>query len=179
MSKVAVVTGGTSGIGRATALALKDAGYTVYELSRRAEGVEGLHHIAADVTDQQAVNDAVAQMRFARDDDVYYPHALQQYKLAIYCARYFQNPLSEVAALYNNPLDPDDCDLLQLELNPYQSVIPPSFLRKTLVMEICNELVSAGVVLQDVMAYLDGYCGYGMGVSSDSARSVPPRLRLP
>ena len=62
MSKVAVVTGGTSGIGRATALALKDAGYTVYELSRRAEGVEGLHHISADVTDQQAVNDAVAQI---------------------------------------------------------------------------------------------------------------------
>ena len=65
MSKVAVVTGGTSGIGRATALALKDAGYTVYELSRRAEGVEGLHHIAADVTDQQAVNDAAAQIMAA------------------------------------------------------------------------------------------------------------------
>ena len=65
MSKVAVVTGGTSGIGRATALALKDAGYTVYELSRRAEGVEGLHHISADVTDQQAVNDAVAQIMAA------------------------------------------------------------------------------------------------------------------
>ena len=65
MSKVAVVTGGTSGIGRATALALKDAGYAVYELSRRAEGVEGLHHISADVTDQQAVNDAVAQIMAA------------------------------------------------------------------------------------------------------------------
>ena len=65
MSKVAVVTGGTSGIGRATALSLKDAGYTVYELSRRAEGVEGLHHIAADVTDQQAVNDAAAQIMAA------------------------------------------------------------------------------------------------------------------
>ena len=62
MSKVAVVTGGTSGIGLATALALKDSCYAVYELSRRAEGVEGLHHIAADVTDQQAVNDAVAQI---------------------------------------------------------------------------------------------------------------------
>ena len=62
MSKVAVVTGGTSGIGRATALALKDAGYTVYELSRRAEGVGGLHHLSADVTDQQAVNDAAAQI---------------------------------------------------------------------------------------------------------------------
>ena len=60
--KVAVVTGGTSGIGRATALALKDAGCTVYELSRRAEGVEGLHHISADVTDENAVNAAVAQV---------------------------------------------------------------------------------------------------------------------
>lgn len=65
MSKVAIVTGGTSGIGRATALALKDAGYTVYELSRRAEGVEGLHHISADVTDQQAVDAAVAQVMAA------------------------------------------------------------------------------------------------------------------
>lgn len=65
MSKVAIVTGGTSGIGRATALALKDAGYTVYELSRRTEGVEGLHHIAADVTDEQAVDAAVAQVMAA------------------------------------------------------------------------------------------------------------------
>ena len=49
-NRIAIVTGGTSGIGRATALALKAAGCTVYELSRRAEGVEGLHHIAADLT---------------------------------------------------------------------------------------------------------------------------------
>ncbi len=60
--KVAVVTGGTSGIGRATALALKGAGCTVYELSRRAEGVEGLHHISADVTDESAVRAAVAEI---------------------------------------------------------------------------------------------------------------------
>lgn len=110
-----------------------------------------------EVPEVVIIDDAVAQLRYARDNDVYYPHALQKYKLAIYCARFFQNPLSEVAALYNNPLDPDDCDLLRLELNPYQSVIPPSFLRRVLVMEICNELVSAGLVLQDTMAYLDGY----------------------
>ena len=61
-SKVAVVTGGTSGIGKATALALQKAGCTVYELSRRAEGVEGLRHISADVTDEAAVNAAVAQL---------------------------------------------------------------------------------------------------------------------
>ena len=61
-SRVAVVTGGTSGIGKATALALKKAGCTVYELSRRADGVEGLRHISADVTDEAAVNAAVAQI---------------------------------------------------------------------------------------------------------------------
>ena len=61
-SKVAVVTGGTSGIGKATALALQKAGCTVYELSRRVEGVEGLRHISADVTDEAAVNAAVAQI---------------------------------------------------------------------------------------------------------------------
>ena len=60
--KVAIVTGGTSGIGRATALALQDAGCTVYELSRRAEGVEGLHHIAADVTKEETVRAAVAEV---------------------------------------------------------------------------------------------------------------------
>lgn len=55
MSKIAVVTGGTSGIGRETALYLTQNGCTVYELSRRAEGVEGLRHISADVTDEESV----------------------------------------------------------------------------------------------------------------------------
>lgn len=61
-NRIAIVTGGTSGIGRATALALKAAGCTVYELSRRAEGVEGLHHIAADVTKEETVRAAVAEV---------------------------------------------------------------------------------------------------------------------
>lgn len=45
-----------------TALALKDAGYTVYELSRRAQGVEGLNHLVADVTDDAAVKNAVDEI---------------------------------------------------------------------------------------------------------------------
>ena len=61
-NRVAIVTGGTSGIGRATALALKEAGCTVYELSRRAQGVEGLHHIRADITDETQVRAAVQQV---------------------------------------------------------------------------------------------------------------------
>lgn len=62
MSKIAVVTGGTSGIGRETALYLAKNGCTVYELSRRAEGVAGLHHISADVTDEASVRRAVEQI---------------------------------------------------------------------------------------------------------------------
>ena len=59
MRKVAVVTGGTAGIGKQTALALKAAGYTVYELSRRAQGVEGLHHLVADITREELVDAAI------------------------------------------------------------------------------------------------------------------------
>ena len=62
MSEIAVITGGTSGIGRATALYLRDAGYTVYELSRREQGVEGLHHIRCDITDEDQVRAAVAEI---------------------------------------------------------------------------------------------------------------------
>ena len=62
MSKIAVVTGGTSGIGKETALYLAKNGCTVYELSRRAEGVAGLHHISADVTDETSVRRAVEQI---------------------------------------------------------------------------------------------------------------------
>ena len=62
MSEIAVITGGTSGIGRATALCLRDAGYDVYELSRREQGVEGLHHIRCDITDEDQVCAAVAEI---------------------------------------------------------------------------------------------------------------------
>ena len=51
MSKIAVVTGGTSGIGRETALYLAYHGCTVSALRRRAQGVAGLRHNSAAVTD--------------------------------------------------------------------------------------------------------------------------------
>ena len=59
---VCLITGGTSGIGRCTALEMRAAGYTVYELSRRETGVEGLHHIPTDVTDEAAVQRAVDEV---------------------------------------------------------------------------------------------------------------------
>ena len=59
MSKIALITGGSSGIGRCTAEALCDAGCRVYEFSRRNIPAEGIVHINIDVTDEAAVQNAV------------------------------------------------------------------------------------------------------------------------
>lgn len=58
-NKIAVVTGGSGGIGRCTAAALRDAGCTVYELSRRDVRTKGIIHITADVTDESQVRSAI------------------------------------------------------------------------------------------------------------------------
>ena len=58
---VAIVTGGTSGIGRATARALRAAGCQVYTVSRR-EADEETGHLQADVTDEEAVRSAVERV---------------------------------------------------------------------------------------------------------------------
>ena len=62
MAEVAIVTGGSSGIGLAAARHLHRCGYTVYTLSRRESRQEGLRHIRADVTDEQAIRQAVEQV---------------------------------------------------------------------------------------------------------------------
>lgn len=53
--RVAVVTGGSSGIGRATAGLFAEKGWTVYELSRRGQNSGGVRHITADVTDEASL----------------------------------------------------------------------------------------------------------------------------
>ena len=55
MNRVAIVTGGTSGIGLATAQALRDAGATVYVVSRHPAALEGLHSLVADVSDEAQI----------------------------------------------------------------------------------------------------------------------------
>ena len=57
--KIAVVTGGSSGIGRAAALSLSNSGCKVYELSRRDNPPYGVTHLSADVTDEQQVRSAI------------------------------------------------------------------------------------------------------------------------
>ena len=60
--KTALVTGGSSGIGRSTAAALKNAGFAVYEFSRRNVPQDGIKHISVDVTDEDAVQKAVEKI---------------------------------------------------------------------------------------------------------------------
>ncbi|UTC43260.1 SDR family NAD(P)-dependent oxidoreductase [Treponema sp. OMZ 857] len=62
---IAVVTGGTSGIGLETAKALSDRGYAVYTVSRR--GLDGYMpkcggHFSADVTDECALTKVFAEI---------------------------------------------------------------------------------------------------------------------
>ena len=66
--RIAIVTGGTSGIGLAGAEALSSAGYRVYTFSRRgnegkpSEGASGICHMAVDVTSEEAVKAAVDEI---------------------------------------------------------------------------------------------------------------------
>jgi NAD(P)-dependent dehydrogenase (short-subunit alcohol dehydrogenase family) len=64
-SKAVLVTGCSSGIGRATALRLSRAGWTVYATARRPESLAelaqaGCHTLALDVTDEDSMRAAVA-----------------------------------------------------------------------------------------------------------------------
>ena len=62
MQKVAIVTGGSSGIGKCTARELKRRGCVVYEFSRREMQEEGILHLTADITDEQQVKAAVDEV---------------------------------------------------------------------------------------------------------------------
>ena len=55
-----LISGGSSGIGKATVDLFAARGWMVYELSRHGESREHVRHIHCDVTDEQSVLDAVA-----------------------------------------------------------------------------------------------------------------------
>lgn len=59
MEKVCLITGGTSGIGLHTAKVMAEGGYVVYEISRRKEGNEYIHHFQGDVTDEARLKSIV------------------------------------------------------------------------------------------------------------------------
>ncbi len=60
--KTLIISGGSSGIGRATALLFAKKGYHVYDLSRHGVTGDGITHIFCDVTDEQSCIDAVNEV---------------------------------------------------------------------------------------------------------------------
>lgn len=70
MSKTAIVTGASGGIGRAVAAELVKRGCTVYDLSRSEKPQEGVSHIACDVTDEASVRAAVDAVAAKGDIDI-------------------------------------------------------------------------------------------------------------
>ena len=62
MSKVAVITGASSGIGRYTAISLRDMGCVVYDLSRRNIPIDDVKHIKTDITVESEVLSAAKEI---------------------------------------------------------------------------------------------------------------------
>lgn len=60
--KVLVITGGSSGIGLATAKTFARNGYAVYDLSRSGCDYRGVTHVFCDVTDENLVQNAVSKV---------------------------------------------------------------------------------------------------------------------
>jgi len=68
-NKVVVITGGTTGIGRATMDLLRGRGATVYNLDIQSDGCDGDFHISCDVTDHASVTAAI-DLIIARDGKI-------------------------------------------------------------------------------------------------------------
>lgn len=66
MGHVVVITGGSSGIGKATAALFAQKGHTVYELSRTGKSENGVTHITADITKSEEIQAAFAEV-FSRE----------------------------------------------------------------------------------------------------------------
>jgi NAD(P)-dependent dehydrogenase (short-subunit alcohol dehydrogenase family) len=62
MSKVAVITGASGGIGHFTAKAFAENGYTVYAISRKAGTLDTVNYLQADVTDEDSVKAAFTKI---------------------------------------------------------------------------------------------------------------------
>ncbi len=59
MTKVCIITGASSGIGKATAENMLKRGYKVYGISRRGGDIDNVVSLRADVTDEQEILKAV------------------------------------------------------------------------------------------------------------------------
>ena len=57
-----VISGGSSGIGKATAMLFAERGWRVFELSRHGQSHDGIIHIDCDVCSEQSTRQAIAEV---------------------------------------------------------------------------------------------------------------------
>ena len=62
MSKVLVISGGSSGIGKATTSFFAERGWCVFELSRHGVSHEGIIHVNCDVCSEESTREAITEV---------------------------------------------------------------------------------------------------------------------
>ncbi len=62
MNRTLVISGGSSGIGKATASLFAERGWRVFELSRHGASAEGITHVDCDVTSEESCRAAITQV---------------------------------------------------------------------------------------------------------------------
>ena len=65
--KTLVISGGSSGIGKATAMLFAERGWRVFELSRHGQSHDGIIHVTCDVCDSDSANSAIQQVMTQTD----------------------------------------------------------------------------------------------------------------
>lgn len=107
--------------------------------------------------DVLVLDDSVACLRMHTANTTIYPPDLHDFLFPIYLARFAQNPLREVAALWNQTTDPLHSAIFDLELDEDQALISPPLLLREFEKVLCIEVASAGISLHDTAMYLDGF----------------------
>ncbi|MBQ6724315.1 MAG: SDR family oxidoreductase [Paludibacteraceae bacterium] len=65
--KTLVISGGSSGIGKATAMLFAERGWRVFELSRHGQSHDGIIHVTCDVCDSTSAHNAIQEVMTQTD----------------------------------------------------------------------------------------------------------------
>jgi len=65
--KTLVISGGSSGIGKATAMLFAERGWRVFELSRHGQSHDGITHVTCDVCDSTSAHNAIQEVMTQTD----------------------------------------------------------------------------------------------------------------
>ena len=83
--KIVIVTGGSSGIGRCTASALRDSGCIVYEFSRRNIPMEGITHDEQNGMNPEVIGKYIANIVKKKKPAIVYVASAKYKFLSLLC----------------------------------------------------------------------------------------------